>query len=650
MSPVKTKLRRKKMNFRRKLAMIIPVVVVAALAVALIGVPAVANNQSPARPAGGEVLNSPTPIPTIISYQGYLTDLGGNPINDTLEMTFSIYNVASGGTSLWSETHTSVIVTDGQFGVLLGSINPIYVSLLTGESYLGIKVGSDPEMTPRQKIASVAYALRADKANDADTLDGMDSTNFALSTHNHDAAYVNVTGDTMTGQLVLPANGLVAGTDQLVLTDGKVGIGTTTPGSYKLNVQAGDSYGIYASSNNFAVFGQHSTSSNYGILGNAVSGVYGNHYSTGNYGFIGTSSEGVFGQNMTSGNHGQLGTENEGVYGANSASSNYGRLGTGNDGVAGYSNVDFGSGVYGHNTAAGYGVYGRNINSNNYGWLGGNDIAVYGNALGSNDIGGYFRSETGYGLIVEKGKVGIGTTSPAQTLHVNGISQFDLPSGSWAISTPGGWPGLIGYSTNGHRRELGIKDNLMYLAISNSSAAPAVTNGIVIMEDGAVGIGCYPSQKLDVNGTTRTQVLQITGGSDIAEPFDIEATDVIEAGMVLVIDSENPGKLRVSEKAYDRCVAGIVSGAGDIQPGVVMGQTGTMATGEHPVALSGRVYCWANASNGPIAPGDLLTTSDTPGHAMKVTDYNQAQGAILGKAMSYLEEGQGLVLVLVTLQ
>ena len=62
------------------------------------------------------------------------------------------------------------------------------------------------------------------------------------------------------------------------------------------------------------------------------------------------------------------------------------------------------------------------------------------------------------------------------------------------------------------------------------------------------------------------------------------------------------------------------------------------------------MYCWVDTSNGPIKPGDLLTTSDTPGHAMKVTDYAKAQGAIIGKAMSSLEKGRGLVLVLVTLQ
>jgi len=68
------------------------------------------------------------------------------------------------------------------------------------------------------------------------------------------------------------------------------------------------------------------------------------------------------------------------------------------------------------------------------------------------------------------------------------------------------------------------------------------------------------------------------------------------------------------------------------------------------VALTGRVYCLVDATYGPIAPGDLLTTSDTPGHAMKASDHVRAQGAILGKAMGHLETGRGLVLVLVGLQ
>ena len=58
----------------------------------------------------------------------------------------------------------------------------------------------------------------------------------------------------------------------------------------------------------------------------------------------------------------------------------------------------------------------------------------------------------------------------------------------------------------------------------------------------------------------------------------------------------------------------------------------------------------ADASSAAIKPGDLLTTSATPGHAMKASNHGKAQGAILGKAMTRLKEGRGMVLVLVTLQ
>lgn len=97
-------------------------------------------------------------------------------------------------------------------------------------------------------------------------------------------------------------------------------------------------------------------------------------------------------------------------------------------------------------------------------------------------------------------------------------------------------------------------------------------------------------------------------------------------------------------------MAGIISGAGGIKPGMIMGQRGTAGDGQFAVALTGRVYCWVDASYGTIKPGDLLTTSDTPGHAMKVTDFTRSQGAVIGKAMSSLDDGKGLVLVLVSLQ
>ncbi len=247
--------------------------------------------------------------------------------------------------------------------------------------------------------------------------------------------------------------------------------------------------------------------------------------------------------------------------------------------------------------------------------------------------------------------VGIGTSTPQEKLHVSGRARFDLGTGQINVSTPGGWPGFIAFSTNGHRRDITYDNSGMSITASPSGAAPAPEGGIRISEDGMVGIGTStPTQKLDVAGIAQCQILKIIGGSDMAEPFDVKETDAAKAGMVLSIDPENPGKLKISQKAYDRCVAGIISGAGGVEPGMLMTQSGSVADGDYPVALTGRVYCLADASYGKIHPGDLLTTSNTPGHAMKVTDYNKAQGAVLGKAMTTLDQGQDLVLVLVTLQ
>jgi hypothetical protein len=129
----------------------------------------------------------------------------------------------------------------------------------------------------------------------------------------------------------------------------------------------------------------------------------------------------------------------------------------------------------------------------------------------------------------------------------------------------------------------------------------------------------------------------------LAEPFEMSHAD-IPKGAVVVIDEEHPGHLKMSESAYDSRVAGIVSGANGIQAGITLHQEGLIDGGQN-VALSGRVYVQADASEHPIKPGDLLTTSDTPGHAMKVTDHARSQGTILGKAMTGLKGGKGMAAI-----
>jgi len=149
-----------------------------------------------------------------------------------------------------------------------------------------------------------------------------------------------------------------------------------------------------------------------------------------------------------------------------------------------------------------------------------------------------------------------------------------------------------------------------------------------------------------INGTTTTKVLQITGGSDIAEPMPVADGVALVAGSVLVIDEGNPGQLRLSHRSYDRRVAGVLSGAGGVRPGLTLGPSEVLGDGPL-VALSGRVFCRATTSNGPIRPGDMLTTSDSPGLGMKATSKKRSRGAVIGKAMSALNDGEGLVLVLI---
>lgn len=134
--------------------------------------------------------------------------------------------------------------------------------------------------------------------------------------------------------------------------------------------------------------------------------------------------------------------------------------------------------------------------------------------------------------------------------------------------------------------------------------------------------------------------------ADCAEEFDIAAGPV-EPGTVMVID--NSAVLRTSDAPYDKRVAGVIAGAGQLKPGLVLDRQA-----EEPhrqaIALLGKTYCKVDAAFGAIAVGDLLTTSPTPGHAMRADDPARAFGATIGKALSPLAAGQGMIPILIALQ
>jgi hypothetical protein len=121
-------------------------------------------------------------VPGLISYQGTLTDDGGVALDTTVAMTFSIYPDSNAGPQLWTETQPSVEVTDGLFNVLLGRVIPLSDAVfLESERWLGVQVGGDPEMTPRQRIGSVAYAFRTARADTAEYAHSGDDGDWTIA-------------------------------------------------------------------------------------------------------------------------------------------------------------------------------------------------------------------------------------------------------------------------------------------------------------------------------------------------------------------------------------------------------------------------------------------------------------------------------------
>jgi len=251
------------------------------------------------------------------------------------------------------------------------------------------------------------------------------------------------------------------------------------------------------------------------------------------------------------------------------------------------------------------------------------------------------------GVVVNtSGEVGIATLpTTGLKLDVGGVGRFFTPNGNITLGTPNTETGLT--ITRSNRADIRFNDSILTIAAGIGTGVPG-NFGVTVNTAGNVGIGtANPTTRLDVAGTVKTSILEITSGSDLAEKF--EFSEEVKPGLVVAIDPRNAGKLTIARGAYNRQVAGIISGANNLSAGMTLPDVRNSANGI-PVALSGRVWVYADASRNPIRAGDLLTTSSTPGYAMKVTNYKKANGAIIGKAMSELKSGTGLLLVLVGLQ
>ncbi len=107
-------------------------------------------------------------VPHLINYQGRLTDASGAALNASYNITFRIYDAENAGNLLWQGTYNNVPIAKGIFSILLGDINDTgynFQNLAFDKPYwLEIKAGTDEPMKPRQRIASVGYAINSESA------------------------------------------------------------------------------------------------------------------------------------------------------------------------------------------------------------------------------------------------------------------------------------------------------------------------------------------------------------------------------------------------------------------------------------------------------------------------------------------------------
>lgn len=227
--------------------------------------------------------------------------------------------------------------------------------------------------------------------------------------------------------------------------------------------------------------------------------------------------------------------------------------------------------------------------------------------------------------------------------------------GVWGASQT--WVGVLGEAkgTNGGAGVWGVHNN--GVGVIGESR---VQHGIGVEgknEHGGIAVRGFSPSGIAIHGKGKLAGffegdVEVTGdirltNADCAEDFNIGAQSAVEPGTVMVLGEE--GALVPSQCAYDKRVAGVISGAGSYKPGIVLDKQSSTDL-RQPIALLGKVFCKVDARYGSVEVGDLLTTSATPGHAMKAGDPFKAFGTVIGKALRPLKEGRELIPILIALQ
>ncbi len=542
------------------------------------------------------VLTALSQIPRTLSYQGVLTDSLGNPKPDgTYTFTFRIYQVSGGGSSLWSEQKV-LQVKRGLFQTALGD-QVIFGSALAFDRpyWLGVQVASDPEMSPRIPLTATGYSLNSVKA---------DTALYSLATAS------GVTGSGTTNSIPKWTTGNSLGNSRISDNGTSVSIGPLgASGSLVVTGDLGAGVTQYPSQ----VLFQTPNSDGHLVRLAFLEGpdvkaqIESGRQATASDGYMAFRTR-----------------VNGGTVAEVMRLTKDGNVGIGNTTPNGKLEVS----VPSEGTLAFRLLSGPNA------FL---DITPTGS---TNTV---FSTVNNRNIIFQPGtgNVGIGVTNPSSTLSIaRGTGTPTATAAALSAET---------FNTLGEGAWLRTASSSNVSPVIKLNRHPSGTSNFVEGFNWDGTTAAVRKFHIDGNGTYTT-------GSDFAEAFDASGgKSLYQPGDVVVLSSAGSRAIEKSTQPYDTKVAGVYSS----RPGVLgADKDGVTRVDENdiPVAIVGIVPTKVTDENGPIQPGDLLTTSSIPGRAMKASpvELNGIKifptGTIIGKALGKLASGDGVINVLVTIR
>ena len=378
---------------------------------------------------------------------------------------------------------------------------------------------------------------------------------------------------------------------------------------------------------------------------------------------VGVADEGigVFGSSDKSTGTGGKSDSGVGVHGVSNAGPGVRGDAENGDGVFGFSKKmngvhgmsEHGTGVIG-TSARGVGVWGGSESSSGVGGKSNSGIGVHGVSRAGVGVRGDCDTFQGvYGH--SNGNAGV--VGESRDLHgVYGICHNTNGAGVFGTNEAGGFGvegfsktrvGVWGHSDAGEGIRGETKSSTV-AAIAAFNTNPSGTGAaIYAQKEGSGGHAGFFVGNVHITGNLTTDGDIFLKNADCAEDFDIAGAKSVEPGTVMVLGEDHA--LGQCHQPYDKRVVGVVSGAGDYEPAIVLDRRQS-SNNRQPIALMGKVFCKADSRYGAIEVGDLLTTSPTPGHAMKTNDPLKGFGSVIGKALRPLKSGQGLIPILIALQ